>query len=72
MENYINNITFQIKLQIKLQSKEIILHACNKFTNAWKFTPIIVGLKITTIIDVILHKIFLQCREDCARANETR
>jgi len=46
MENYINNITFQIKLQIKLQSKEIILLACRKFTNAWKFTPIIVGLKI--------------------------
>jgi len=47
MKNYINNITFQIKLQIKLQSKEIILFTCHKFTNAWKFTPIIVGLKIT-------------------------
>jgi len=46
MENYINNITFQIKLRIKLQSKEIILLACHKFTNAWKFTPIIMGLKI--------------------------
>jgi len=59
MENYINNITFQIKLQIKLQSKEIILLACHKFTNVWKFTPIIVS-KLSTIISVILHKIFLQ------------
>jgi len=42
MENYINNITFQIKLQ----SKEIILLACHKFTNAWKFIPIIVVFKI--------------------------
>jgi len=35
MENYVNNITFQIKLQIK----EIILFAYCKFKNAWKFTP---------------------------------
>jgi len=49
MENYINNITFQIKLQIKLQIKEIILLACRKFTNAWKFTS-----KLPTIIGVNL------------------
>jgi len=47
MENYINNIIFQIKLQIKLQIKEIILLACRKFTKAWKFTLIIIDLKIT-------------------------
>jgi len=45
MKSYTNSITFQIKLQMKLQIKEIILLACRKFTNAWKFTPIIVGLK---------------------------
>jgi len=43
MENYVNNITFQIKLQIK----EIILLAYCEFTNAWKFTPITMDLKIT-------------------------
>jgi len=62
MENYINNISNKItnKMPIKLQIREIILFAYCKFTNAWKFTPIIMDLKLSTIIGVILHKIFLQ------------
>jgi len=41
--HYSNKITN--KMTIKLQIKEIILLAYCKFTNAWKFISIIVGLQ---------------------------